>query len=153
MTFPPEKKVVRDGDAMEMVSASSAPALKLPAAEVPFVGHTGLLVVQRQADASVAEWYHGDWARRVVALDGVHGVVTARSSRQEGTETDLVLFEGDAGQQTKAIRTAAPHHPAAACPRRRPIPPHRAAPVPVGRRHPGVEPAPDRGRASEARRT
>jgi hypothetical protein len=113
MRFPPEKKVVRDGDAMEMVSATSAPDLKLPAEEVPFLGHTGLLVVQRRSDSSVAEWYHGDWARRVVALDGVHGVMTMRSGRQEGQETDLVLFEGDAGQQTKAIRTAAPHHPAA----------------------------------------
>ena len=113
MTFPPEKKVVRDGDAMEMVSALSSPPLKLPAGEVPFVGHTGLLVVQRHADAAVSGWYHDDWARRVVVLEGVHGVMTLRSSRHEDQETDLVLFEGDAAQQTKAIRAAAPHHPAA----------------------------------------
>lgn len=113
MTFPPEKKVVRDGDAMELVSAVSSAELKLPSAEVPFVGHTGLLVVQRQAEDQVSAWYRGDWAGRVVQLAGVHGVMTVHSSRHEEQETDLIFFEGDPVQQTKAIRAAAPHHPAA----------------------------------------
>jgi hypothetical protein len=113
MRFPPEKKVVRDGDAMELVSATSSPAIGLPPEEVPFVGHTALLVVQREADPAVSAWYRDEWARQVVAVNGVHGVMTVRSGRQEGRETDLVLLEGDAGQQTKAVRDAAAHHPAA----------------------------------------
>jgi len=113
MTFPPEKKVVRDGDAMTLVSAVSSPELKLPKDEVPFVGHTALLVVQRRASDAVAAWYRDDWAPRVVAIDGVHGVMTVRSSRQATDETDLVFLEGDAAGQTRAVRAAAPHHPEA----------------------------------------
>jgi hypothetical protein len=110
MNFPPEKKAVRDGDAMTLVSAVSSPELRLPAEEVPFVGHTGLLVVQRRGSAEVAEWYQLDWAARVAAVPGVHGVMTLRSSRGDDHQTDLVYFEGDATSLTKAIRDAAPHH-------------------------------------------
>ena len=113
MTFPPEKKVVRDGDAMTLVSAVSSRELKLPKDEVPFVGHTALLVVQRRASDAVAAWYRDDWAPRVVAIDGVHAVMTLRSSRQANDETDLVFLEGDAAAQTRAVRAAAPHHPEA----------------------------------------
>jgi hypothetical protein len=110
MKFPPEKKVVRDGDAMRLQSAVSSRELKLPAEEVPFLGHTGMLVVQRTGDPSVATWYEKEWAPSAVSLDGVHGVMTLQSSRQVDTHTDLVLFEGDAIEQTQAIRKQAPHH-------------------------------------------
>jgi hypothetical protein len=110
MNFPPEKKVVRDGDAMTLVAALSSPELKLPAEEVPFVGHTGLLVVQMTGAPDVATWYDQDWAPRVAALDGVHGVMTFQSSRQVEGRTHLVVFEGDATEQTRAIRSVAPHH-------------------------------------------
>jgi hypothetical protein len=110
MNFPPEKKAVRDGDAMTLVSAVSSPELRLPVEEVPFVGHTGLLVVQRRGSAEVAEWYRRDWAPHVADVPGVHGVLTLRSSRSDDQHTDLVYFEGDAAAQTKAIRDAAPHH-------------------------------------------
>jgi hypothetical protein len=110
MNFPPEKKAVRDGDAMTLVSAVSSPELRLPAEEVPFVGHTGLLVFQRRATADVAEWYRTEWAARVGAVPGVHGVLTLRSSRDDAHETDLVYFEGDAAAQAQTIRNAAPHH-------------------------------------------
>jgi hypothetical protein len=111
MTFPPEKKVVRDGDAMALVSATSSAELKLPKDEVPFVGHTGLLVLQRRASEAVAAWYRGEWASRVVSVDGVHGVMTVRSSRQPDQETDLVFLEGDVADRTRAVRAVAPHHP------------------------------------------
>ena len=113
MTFPAEKKIVRDGDAMSFMSGVSASALMLPPEEVPFVGHTAMLVVQRRIDAATSAWYRDDWAPRVVALAGVHGVATFRSGRADDVETDLVFFEGDAAAQTRAIRSAAPAHPAA----------------------------------------
>jgi hypothetical protein len=111
MNFPPEKKVVRDGDAMILESALSSVELKLPAAEVPFLGHTGMLVVQRSGEGAVAQWYLQEWAPAVVSLEGVHGMMTLRASRQADAHTDLVFFEGDAVEQTRAIRARAPHHP------------------------------------------
>jgi hypothetical protein len=113
MNFPPEKKAVRDGDALTLLGAISAPALKLPREEVPFVGHTAALVVQRSGADQVASWYEQEWAPRVVSLDGVHGVMTLQSGRQADGRTDFVFFEGDAVAQTVAIRAAAPHHPEA----------------------------------------
>lgn len=113
MRFPPEKKAVRDGDGMALVSARSSPGIGLPADEVPFVGHTGLLLVQRGGGPEIQEWYRTDWAARVVSVDGVHGVMTLQSSRDAHQQTDLVLFEGDAPGITGAIRRAAPNHPEA----------------------------------------
>ena len=110
MRFPPEKKVVRDGDAMAIVTAVSSPDIRLPAAEVPFVGHTGLLMVQRKGSPEVARWYTEDRAPRVAAVDGVHGIVTLQSGRDPGMQTDLILFEGEAPACTAAVRAAAPHH-------------------------------------------
>ena len=53
MTFPAEKKVVRDGGAFELVSAVSSPDLALPAIDVPFVGHNGVLMVRRRGSDAV----------------------------------------------------------------------------------------------------
>jgi hypothetical protein len=111
MRFPAEKKTVRDGDAMSLVGAMSSDDLGLPAEEVPFLGHTGLVVVQRRGDEAVSQWYRTEWAKRVVAVEGVHGVMTLRSLRRAEDETDLVFIEGDAVQRTNAVRAAAPHHP------------------------------------------
>jgi hypothetical protein len=111
MNFPPDKKIVRDGDALTIESAVSAPELRLPAEEVPFVGHTGVLVVQRAGSDQVHRWYREEWAPAVVSVPGVHGVVTFTSARQADARTDMVLFEGDPVQQTAAVRGRAPHHP------------------------------------------
>jgi hypothetical protein len=111
MNFPPEKKVVRDGDAMKLRAAVSSAEIKLPRDEVPFVGHTAMLVVQLVGSDDVVTWYEGDWAERVVSLDGVHGVMTLQSSRQSDGVTAMIFYEGDAAQQTQAIRAHAPHHP------------------------------------------
>ena len=60
-----KRKCVRDGDAMEMVSASSAPALKLPARRrCPSSATPGCSSCSARLDPSVAEWYHRDWAPR-----------------------------------------------------------------------------------------
>ena len=111
MNFPPEKKVVRDGDALTLAAATSAAELKLPPEEVPFLGHTGILLVQRSGDAATDEWYEKEWSPQVVRHDGVNGVMTFRSGRQPNARTDIVLFEGDAVERTNAIREGAPHHP------------------------------------------
>jgi hypothetical protein len=111
MRFPPEKKAVRDGDGMALVAAVSSPAIRLPEEEVPLVGHTGLLLVQRRCPPPVHEWYGSEWSKRVAGVEGVHGVMTFQSSRDARARTDLVLFEGDAATITGAVRSAAAHHP------------------------------------------
>jgi hypothetical protein len=111
MNFPPEKKVVRPmGGAMTFLSGVGSKDLLLPSEEVPFVGHTAMLVVHRRSSAAVSDWYRGAWSERVVALDGVHGVATFVPGHAPDEEFDLVYFEGDPVAQTTAIRVAAPHH-------------------------------------------
>jgi hypothetical protein len=113
MNFPAEKKVVRDGDALTLLGAASAASLNLPREEVPFVGHTAVLLIQRTGSEAVASWYEQAWAPQVVSLDGVHGVMTLQSGRRADARTDFVFFEGEAVEQTRAIRAGAPHHPEA----------------------------------------
>jgi hypothetical protein len=110
MTFPAEKKVVRPmGGALAFVSAVSSKDIALPSEEVPFVGHTAMLVVHRRSSDPVADWYRTEWAARVVDVEGVHGVATYDLDAP-GEQFDLVHFEGDPLRQTEAIRGAAPHH-------------------------------------------
>ncbi len=113
MNFPPDKKVVRDGGALELVSAVGDPALRLHPDDVPFVGHTCLLLVRRRGSSEVAAWYRKDWATTVCGVDGVHGVMSLRFAGSDDEELDLVLMEGDAAALTAAVREAAPHHPEA----------------------------------------
>jgi hypothetical protein len=110
MNFPAEKKMVREGDVLTLKWAVSAPELLLPVEDVPFLGHTSLLVVQRRGSDAVKAWYRDDWAPRVAALDGIHGVMSVTSVNRPGLDVDLVFVEGDPVAQTGAIRGAAPHH-------------------------------------------
>lgn len=110
MTFPAEKKVARAGAALSFISAVSSPDIRLPKDEVPFVGHTSILLVQRRASsAQVSDYYRTNWAQAAVELKGVHGVASFKDIVAD-LEMDIVYFEGDPVAQTNAIRAAAPHH-------------------------------------------
>jgi hypothetical protein len=110
MRFPAEKKAVREGDVLVLQWSVADPGRTLVDVDVPFVGHTSLLVVQRRGSDDVATWYRDEWAPAVVGLDGVHGVSSFTSSTRDGLALDLVYVEGDPVAQTAAIRAAAPHH-------------------------------------------
>jgi hypothetical protein len=110
MNFPAEKKMVRHGASLSYTSGVSATEIKLPKDEVPFVGHTGILIVQRKgSSAAVSEWYRTNWARAVVELKGVHGAASFKDIAAD-LEIEIVYFEGDPVAQTNAIRAAAPHY-------------------------------------------
>jgi hypothetical protein len=117
MQFPADKKAVREGDVLRLTWCTPDPSRTLESVDVPFVGHTGMLVVQRRpgnggADGgAIGQWYREEWAPKVVALDNVHGVASTSSLNREGLDIDFVYFEGDPVAATEAIRAAAPHHP------------------------------------------
>ena len=137
MTFPAEKKAVREGDVFEAVATAGRPALQLRPRDVPFVGHTGVIVVQRRGE--------DDRARRIVELDGVTGAWTLQSRTRPGLYLDFVFVEDDPAGRAVAIRDAVPHE--ADVDPRRPVPADRPAPLPVGRRDQGLRaarrPSPD----------
>lgn len=110
MTFPAEKKAVREGDVFSLRWAVADPARTCTEEDVAFVGHTALLVVQRRGSTAVDEWYRTQWAPAAVALDGVHGVMSSTSATREGLHVDFVLLEGDPVAQTQAVRAAVPPH-------------------------------------------
>jgi hypothetical protein len=101
MRFPAEKKTVREGDVFEARAAIGRPDLQLHPRDVPFVGHTGVIVVQR----------HGDDGRaaRVVELDGVTGAWTLESRSRPGRFLDFFFVEDDPAGRATAIREAVPH--------------------------------------------
>ena len=101
MTFPAEKKMVREGDVFLGGDAVGRPALQLLPRDVPFVGHTGVIVVQRTGD--------DDRAAAIAELEGVTGVWTLASQRRAGLSMDLIFVEGDLAERTVAIREAVPH--------------------------------------------
>ena len=82
----------------------------LPPEDVPFVGHTGIVCIQRQGSDEVRRWYRDVWAPRVVNLHGVHGVSSLSSHNREGLDMDIVFVEGDAGLAAQLVRTSVGHH-------------------------------------------
>jgi hypothetical protein len=110
MQFPAEKKAVREGDVLRVEWAVADPERTLVPADVAFVGHTALLVGQRRGTEAVDTWYRQQWAPAVVALPGVHGVLSLSSATRGGLRVDMVFLEGDAVAMTRAVRAAAPHH-------------------------------------------
>jgi len=101
MTFPADKKVVREGDVFAGTDAVGHPALNLQPWDVPFVGHTGLIVVQRRGTDGRAA--------KVARLDGVTGTWSMESRTRKGLFLDLFFVHGDAGPHAIAIREAVPH--------------------------------------------
>jgi hypothetical protein len=104
MTFPDDKKVVREGDVFASVDATPSAPTRLVPGDVPFVGHTGLVVIQRRG---------GDGAGRaraasLVELEPVHGVWSLESRNRPGLELDLVFVEGDAAAAAELLREQAP---------------------------------------------
>jgi len=101
MTFPAEKKVVREGDVFAGTEAAGHPSLQLQPWDVPFVGHTGVIVVQRRG---------GDGrAAKIAQLDGVTGTWSMESRTRRGLFLDLVFVEGDVVHHAIAVREAVPH--------------------------------------------
>ena len=111
MRFPADKKVVREGDVLKLQYALGDPSGTLEAEDVPFVGHTAIIVLQRESHESLDGWYATDWTPRVVALDGVHGVVSYSSVTRDGLVLDMVFVEGDAATRLAQLRADAPPHP------------------------------------------
>jgi hypothetical protein len=110
MTFPADKKAVREGDVLAAAWSVGDPAITLPPEDVPFVGHTGVLVVQRRSEHHVREWYRHDRAPRLVRVEGVHGVLSLTSLNRPGLDVDIVYYEGDGATVTGRVRAACPHH-------------------------------------------
>ncbi len=110
MTFPADKKAVREGDVMVLRWAQADPGRTCLPIDVPFVGHTAILVVQRRGDAAVSDWYRDAWAPAVVALEGVHGIMSLTSATRPDLEIDIVFLEGDTVARTVAVRAAAGGH-------------------------------------------
>ncbi len=113
MTFPADKKAVREGDVMPLQWAVADPSRTCIEEDVPFVGHTSIRVVQRRNDAAVDAWYRTEWGPQVAALEGVHGVMSCTSATRADLRIDFVLLEGDPVARTQAVRAAVPHHAAA----------------------------------------
>ena len=107
MAFPDDKKAVREGDVFVTVDAVASKSNRCVPADVPFIGHHGIVVVQRHG---ADDWY-ADRANRLVALDNVHAVWTLESNTRAGLRLDLIFLEGDLAALAARLREDAPHHP------------------------------------------
>ncbi|MEX1218622.1 MAG: hypothetical protein WEA11_08905 [Acidimicrobiales bacterium] len=104
MAFPEDQKAVREGDCFQSVKSFVSQETKLVPDDVPFVGHTGIVLRQRRggSEAALAR------CARLVDLDFVHGVWSLRSRLRDGLEMDIVFIEGNSANAAQAIRTAEP---------------------------------------------
>src|SRR3954463_8208148 len=105
MTFPAEKKIVRDGDVFVSRGAAGDPVTSLPGDEVAFVGHTAVIVVQHEGGADE----HLSRAEKLVTVDGVRGVWSLESMNRPGLGLQLVFVEGDAAAVATSARESVAH--------------------------------------------
>lgn len=104
MAFPEDRKAVREGDCFESVDAFASVPTKLVPDDVPFVGHTGIVLRQRRGGARESLRR----ACRLVELDFVHGVWSLTSRLRDGLDLDIVYIEGDAGEAASRMRQIEP---------------------------------------------
>lgn len=104
MAFPEEKKAVREGDCFQSVDAFVSTPTKLVPLDVPFVGHTGVVLRQRRGGREESL----ERAARLVEMEFVHGVWSLTSRLREGLDMDIVFVEGDAGAAAEQLRTLEP---------------------------------------------
>jgi hypothetical protein len=108
MAFPDDKKAVREGDCFAGLTAFAAAPTRLVPADVPFVGHTGIVIGQRRGGSEPSL----ERASRLTGLDQVLGVWCLTSRLREGIDLDIVYVEGDAGDAARSMRGAEPADPA-----------------------------------------
>ena len=107
--FPDDKKIVREGDVLSLDWVVADPALKADDRDVPFISHTGIIVIQRRGDDDEAAWYRDTFAPAAVAVDGVHAVCSYASINRPGLHIDVLLVEGDAADvQTRMMAAVTP---------------------------------------------
>lgn len=104
MEFPEDRKAVRQGDVLAGIAAVAAPATRCEADDVPFLGHTGVIVYERSGDHVAGRAR----AASLVERDGVHGVWTLASHFRPEVEADLVFVEGDVAAMARELRRAVP---------------------------------------------
>ncbi|MEI7622943.1 MAG: hypothetical protein WCJ88_05270 [Actinomycetes bacterium] len=104
MDFPEDRKAVREGDCFQSLDAFISAPTKLVPADVPFVGHTGIVLRQRRGGEAASRAR----AARLVELDFVHGVWCLQSRLREGLEMDIVFIEGDAAKAALEMRRVEP---------------------------------------------
>jgi hypothetical protein len=100
MAFPDDKKAVRDGDVFEAVAAVAHPITRLVPDDAPFVGHTGLIAIQRHGNTDAGR----QRAASLIASEGVLGVWTLQSLHRRDLELDLVFVEGDTAAVARQLR-------------------------------------------------
>jgi hypothetical protein len=108
--FADEKKIVRDGDVFSLDWVRADPALRARPVDVPFIGHTSLLVVMRRGADPLRSWYSEDRASRLVEIPGVHGALGLTSLNRPELSLELVLVEAPPLEVLEAVRDRAPEH-------------------------------------------
>ena len=108
--FPDEKKAVRDGDVLAHRWVVSDPSLKADERDVPFISHTGVVVIQRRGSDTARVWYRNTYASAAVDVDGVAAVWSLTSLRRPELDVDLVLLDGDPVTASGELARTVPHH-------------------------------------------
>ena len=108
--FADEKKIVRDGDVFSLDWVRADPVLRARAVDVPFIGHTSLLVVMRRGADALRAWYAEDRASRLVEVPGVHAALGLTSLNRSELSLELVFVESPPLEVLQAVHDRAPEH-------------------------------------------
>jgi len=109
--FAEEKKAVREGGVYRLSWVVADPVLRVVDRDVPYIEHTGFLMVQRAKETAVDAWYRRTFAPEAVAVPGVSAVLDFESVHRPDVALDLVLFDRDAADCTDQLRSQVTHHP------------------------------------------
>lgn len=104
MAFPEDRKAVRQGDVLIGVSSLADPGTGCEPDDVPFLGHTGVIVTERTGDVGAGT----DRARSLIDEPGVHGVWTLSSRLRPGVTMDIAFVEGDVASMADDLRRRVP---------------------------------------------
>ena len=104
--FPEDQKVVRGGDGLTLERATGRSGLTNDPAELPFLGHSGLVVLRNRDAGSFSEGDHETLAEALLSDDAGSALLSYKSAVVTGAGLHVLLLEGDVAGRAKVVADA-----------------------------------------------
>jgi hypothetical protein len=104
--FPEDQKVVRGGDGLTLQRATGREGLTNSASELPFLGHSGLVVLRNRDAGSFSEGDHETLAAVLLSDDAGSALLSYKSAVVAGAGLHVLLLEADVAGRAKVVADA-----------------------------------------------
>jgi hypothetical protein len=101
--FAEDLKAVRGGDGLTLERSTSRLGLTNEPSELPFLGHSGLVVLRNRDGGQYAEGDHNILAEALLSAEAGSALLSYKSAVVAGTGLHVLLLESDVAARAKSV--------------------------------------------------